>query len=521
MRLVAQAVPREGQDLGPWLDALKKGLTSADRQLGGRLPGYEDETTPPILSDRDGRFVVRGIGRERMVRLQVSGETIASEQFEVVTRSMKPLAPPPGSNGHTEVFGEDFTYQAAPTKPIVGTVRDAVTGKPLAGVHLELSRHNFVVTQTDAEGTFRLVGMPKQTVPNEKESIRNRLVAVPSVDQPYFDNWVDIPQTAGPEPVRLDIKLRRGLWITGRVTEKVTGKGVSARVNYFPYRSNPFVNVDEWRNLLRLQSGDPWLQFTRPDGTYRVVGLPGRGIVGVRATRWQYLPGVGASEIPGMDKNRRFPDTMGPADARWDNALTEINPAPGAESVACDLALDPGGKVRITFVDGAGKPVEDTFLLHLAPGITVAAARPDSTLEIAGLAPKESRTYQITQWQKKIAKIFSFEYDDKASHPLTITLEPCATVRGRLVDEEGRPVKNVQVFASAVQDGREKFTLYPFGPVTDADGRFVIENLAAGCDSYKISAMHPQLDPPTVAEKVAFAPGKTIDLGEIKLRWPR
>ncbi|HEV3299321.1 MAG TPA: M56 family metallopeptidase [Planctomycetaceae bacterium] len=519
VRVVAQAVPREGQDLGPWLDALKKGLTSADRQLGGRLPGYEEEATPPILSDQDGRFVVRGIGRERMMRLQVSGETIASEQFEVVTRSMKPLAPPPGSNGHTEVFGEDFTYQAAPTKPIGGTVRDAVTGKPLAGVHLELRRHNFVVTQTDAEGTFRLVGMPKQTDANEKEGIPNRLVAVPNVDQPYFDNWVDIPQTAGLEPVRLDIKLRRGLWITGRVTDKVTGKPLSATVHYFPYASNQFVNKDEWRNFERVN--DEPHRVTRPDGTYGIVGLPGRAIVGVRAGGGMYLKGVGASEIPGMDKNGRFPTTLGSANAGFEHALKEINPPPGAESVACDLALDPGGKVRITFVDGAGKPVEDTFLLHLEPGVAVAAARPDSTFEIAGLAPKESRTYQITQWQRKIAKLFSFDYDDKASHPLTITLEPCATVRGRLLDEEGRPVKNVQVFASAEQNGSERFTLYPFGPITDADGRFVIENLAAGCDSYKISAMHPQLDPPTVAEKVAFAPGRTIDLGDIKLRWPR
>jgi hypothetical protein len=344
-------------------------------------------------------------------------------------------------------------------------------------------------------------------------------LAVPNVDQPYFDNWIDIPQTAGPEPVRLDIKLRRGLWITGRVTDKVTGKPLSATVHYFPYASNQFVNKDEWRNFERVN--DEPHRVTRPDGTYGIVGLPGRAIVGVRAGGGMYLKGVGASEIPGMDKNGRFPTTLGSANAGFEHALKEINPPPGAESVACDLALDPGGKVRITFVDGAGKPVEDTFLLHLEPGVAVAAARPDSTFEIAGLAPKESRTYQITQWQRKIAKLFTFDYDDKASNVLTIKLEPCATVRGRLLDEEGSPLKDVQVFAEAIRNGRAMFTLYPFGPVTDADGHFAIENLAAGCDSYKIQALEPQRGFVTVAEKISFAPEKTIDLGEIKLHWPR
>jgi hypothetical protein len=361
--------------------------------------------------------------------------------------------------------------------------------------------------------------MPKETVPvpDDQPWNRNRLVVVRNPDQPYFGNEVDIPQTAGLDPVTLDIKLKRGLWITGRVTDKVTGKPISAIVHYFPYVSNPFVTKDEWRRINEQSH-----RVTRSDGTYRIVGLPGRAIVGVRASQMMYLPGVGASEIPGMDKKGRFPNTLGPtADANWESALKEINPPPGTESVVCDLVLDPGGKVRITLVDGAGKPVEDGDFLHVEPGFAVMWGRRDSPFEIAGLAPKESRTYQVTQWQRKIAKVFTFDYDDKASNALTITLEPCATVRGRLLDEGGSPLKNVQVYASGIRKNRATFDLYPFGPVTDADGRFVIENLAAGCDSYKISAMHPQLDPPTVAEKVAFAPGKTIDLGEIKLRWPR
>jgi hypothetical protein len=513
--------PREGEDLGPWLDAMK-GLNSHSR-IGGQLPGYEDETSPPVVSDADGRFVVRGIGPERVVRLQVSGETIATAQFEVVTRQITPIARTADIEALSLVFGKDFTYQAAPTKPIVGTVRDALTGKPLAGVRLELRRHDFIATQTEAFGKFRLVGMPKTTVPAEKMRSRDRLVAVPNLEQPYFGSEVDIPGTAGLDPVTIDIKLKRAFWITGRVTDKVTGKPVPARVHYFPYGSNPFVNADEWPLLEGWRPTDESRQVTRPDGTYRIRGLPGRGIVGATALSLSYLSGVGASEIPGMDKDGQFPTLRNPfpADAHRQHALKAINSPPGNDSVACDLTLDPGGKVRLTLVDGAGKPVADSYLVYSDRVRNVMGRESDSAFDITGLAPKESRTYVISQGQRKIAKFFTLEYDGKPSSALTITLEPVATVQGRLVDEEGSPLKHVEVRATAMRNGKRMLDLFPFSGHTDADGHFACGTLAAGCDSYRLIAYQSGGRFGTVAEKVAITPGKTIDLGEVKFREQR
>ncbi len=514
-----QAMPREGEDLVPWLDAVTKGLTSADSKLGGRLPGYEEETSPPIVSDRDGRFLVRGIGPERVVQLQVRGETIASAQFEVVTRSIKPLATAAGAFRRTQVFGKDFTYQAEPTKPIVGTVRDAVTGQPLAGIRLDLGQYDFIGTQTDAEGKFRLVGVPKATGPDAK--LLHWLVAVPEFDQPYFATQVDIPQTTGLEPVTLDIKLKRGLMITGRVTDQVTGKAVQAQLKYFPYASNPFVNKEEWRKLEAVRTRGASQGVTQADGTYHLVGFPGRAIVGATTFTLGYRRGVGASEIPGMTKDGRFP-TLGnpmPADAHREYALKEINPAPGAASVACDLALDSSGKLRLTVVDRAGKPVDDSYFVYSsAPaGSTMHGWPSEATFDVEGLAPKESRTFVIAQAQRKIAKLFTLAYDDKPARELTITLEPCATVRGRLVDEDGSPVKNLGIRASATRDGRAVLELSPLATETDADGRFEC-NLAGGCDTYEIYADDPgRRGFVTVAEKVTFSPGKTIDLGEVRI----
>jgi hypothetical protein len=337
---------------------------------------------------------------------------------------------------------------------------------------------------------------------------------------PYFASEVDIPETAGLEPVTIEIKLKRGLWITGRVTDKATGKPVRAQVQYFPYASNPFVDKDEWRKLETLKKGGPQ-GATRADGTYRLPGFPGRAIVGVTTFTGGYRRGAGASEIPGIDKNGFFP-TLGnpmPANTRRQNALKEINLPPGAESAACDLALDSSGKVRLTVVDVAGKPVDDAYFAYSGSpaGSTMLGWPGDATFDVESLAPQETRTFVIAQAQRKIARLFTLADDEKPASEMTIKLEPCATVRGRLLDEDGSPVKNVGVRASAIRNGRAVLELFPLETETNADGRFEC-NLPVGGENYTIDAYRAKGGFVTVARNVPFSPEKTIDLGEIKIK---
>ena len=56
------------------------------------MPGYEDDAQPKIVTDHDGRFTVNGIGVDRVARLGLRGEAIAYAQFNVVARTMKPIA---------------------------------------------------------------------------------------------------------------------------------------------------------------------------------------------------------------------------------------------------------------------------------------------------------------------------------------------------------------------------------------------------------------------------------------------
>ena len=86
---------------------------------------------------------------------------------------------------------------AAPTRPIEGIVRDVDTGAAIAGAAIrsykladsEVSNTDIVHTNSDAQGRFRLVGMPP--------GAGNEVVIAPPIDQPYLPlAWLaDKPRT--------------------------------------------------------------------------------------------------------------------------------------------------------------------------------------------------------------------------------------------------------------------------------------------------------------------------------------
>ncbi len=104
-------------------------------------------------------------------------------------------------------------------------------------------------------------------------------------------------------------------------------------------------------------------------------------------------------------------------------------------------------------------------------------------------------------------------YDAKAARrPVTVKLEPYATIKGRLLDEEGMPLKFVNVGVVARGDN---YVLPPWrnGVESQADGRFVVSNVAAGAEYYEVLA--DGFDEP-IAKKLSVSAGQTIDLGDIK-----
>ncbi|HZY85907.1 MAG TPA: sigma-70 family RNA polymerase sigma factor, partial [Gemmataceae bacterium] len=237
-----EAAPKE--DLGPWLEAVraKKGPSwELNKRYFGQFTGALALT---VTTDAAGRFRLAGIGRDRRVTAQIAGPAIAVQELHILTRPGKPLhlvdsEDTPRLRKATTYYGADFRHVAAPSKPVVGVVRDKDTKKPLAGVTVQSYKlaNNPVpgvkVAQavTDAEGRYRLDGLPK--------GAGNKIVAVPGHDRPYPVSFRDVPDSPGLGPVTVDIELKRGVWVEGKITDKLTGKPAKAYLEYFALSDNP------------------------------------------------------------------------------------------------------------------------------------------------------------------------------------------------------------------------------------------------------------------------------------------
>ncbi len=125
-------------------------------------------------------------------------------------------------------YGADCTIAVAPTRPIEGFVRDVETKEPIRGAvvtaavlsNANMTLDGLITAETDAQGHYRLTGLPKETGKGHK------LAVYPPLDQPYFiTRDMEVPARPGFDVVHRDIAPRRGTWVTGKVAL------ISRRVN--------------------------------------------------------------------------------------------------------------------------------------------------------------------------------------------------------------------------------------------------------------------------------------------------
>ena len=169
---------RRDDDLTAWRTAAKADKAdyySARMKTPHSMNGPQVRSlVRPAATDADGRFTMRGIGRGRIAELLVEGPGVESARIFARTEAGEPIVLPrerrsPDLGDYT-YHPAEFTHVAGPSVPIEGVVRDAATKQPLAGVTVKSqARHgelingwgqDFVRAVTDAEGRYRLAGLP-------------------------------------------------------------------------------------------------------------------------------------------------------------------------------------------------------------------------------------------------------------------------------------------------------------------------------------------------------------------------
>jgi hypothetical protein len=232
-------------------------------------------------TDKDGRFEFRNVGAERLAVLRLGGAGVTELEAYVATRMgldpkeynkavVKNARAGFGSGKpRWQLYGPDCGVVVEREKLIRGQVTELGTGKPRPGVHVILSRSGSDLLPvplgawTDKDGRYELHGAHKS----------NRyMVEVSSNPADGFmacQVWAE--DSTGYDPLTINLGVKKGIVVTGRMLDRDTGKPVAGFVMIGVPQGNPFL-----KDYPKFDSS-AWfpIQSTDAEGRFRTVAIPG------------------------------------------------------------------------------------------------------------------------------------------------------------------------------------------------------------------------------------------------------
>ena len=135
----------------------------------------------------------------------------------------------------------EFTHVTSPSKPVVGNITDADTGKPIAGVLVSAwrdigiygvpSENKNIYATTDAQGHYRLEGI--------EPSRPKELVVTPPDGSPYLADGDTVTVKLDDPELTKNFQLRQGVLVRGRAVDDRTGEGIPGTIRYHAYPDEP------------------------------------------------------------------------------------------------------------------------------------------------------------------------------------------------------------------------------------------------------------------------------------------
>jgi protocatechuate 3,4-dioxygenase beta subunit len=487
------------------------------------------------VTDADGRFTLPGIGRDRCPLLTVSARGKGSQVCIVVVR---PDFQPAGGNATgSPVLGPEFTLPLTPAVPVSGVVRDAAK-KPLAGVRVrgqvDLSDSDLngwlvlpdLETVTDAEGRYVLDGLPKA-----KKYV---FLADPKPGEPSTHHFVVHDDGApGIAPVTVDFDLPRGVVLTGRITDMKTGKPVRGCVFYRPLWSNKWVEEHPGYDSPGL---GPWYadaqNWTDADGRFTLTVVPGPGILhaqvlGHDTERDYALARLAPEDDTDEIVHKQFGEFktfktsgqgggFGPMNL---NAYRVLRIPADARTFNSDVTVDPGVDRVVKIVGPDGQPVSGAWVLNERSLGGFSEPLRGSEFTAFALDPEHPRRIYAQHDGKKLAGFVAL--DGKEAGPVVLQLEATATLTGRVVDGEGKPLAGYRVEPDyddaeigILLNTRRMYGTTPV--VTAADGTFRLEHIPAGLSVRLHATKKSGESLGHTTPKRTLKAGQTLDLGDWK-----
>jgi len=509
------------ENLDGWLKAVANGeavWTAAKhvpKQIDPRLIGVSETVT----TDVDGNFTISSVGRERRVRFHAYGNGIAFENFQVATRAMPTLTwEESGRPDSTSmVYGSEFTLTGRPSRTVKGAVTDEQTGEPLAGVDVALEQVAgsntsglwLLPTKTDELGRFTLDGMPKGE--------GNGLLLRPTDDQPYFMREIDVPDPDGIDPISMEVKLHRGVWIEGSVVDSRSREPVSGvRVHYLPFLTNKYAS-----ELPEFDSGNvdgPQNRFqTDANGRYRLVGLPGPAIMGFESIHKHYRSGTGIEKLTApKDEFGQLQTFLNPGQpsSRWPSSVVQIDIDSQTRVVQLDAELDPGDTIRASVFDESNQWLTGGILTSNSSGYDRFITIKDEPVDVVNFAPNEKRVLVVRHERRNLGVVHHITPAEIAAGSVRLTVQQCAKISGRLI-HDGKPLTGISITPNVLPGGDISTSLET--TTTDENGHFEC-TLPPGC-KYEIRLEGVEGVPfgTRVEKEIEVSSGEALNLGSLEL----
>lgn len=498
------------------------------------------------VTDREGRFELSGVGAERLVSVNISAPGLVSEDLEIINREGFDAEPynkaaqaamlpqMRTARRFSGLTSPVFEHVAEAELVIRGIVFTGAERKPLVRVGVSSQGrgiNNPISAQTDENGRFELRGL------------RRSQDAAVSVYGPQGSNLLfrslSLDLAPGQTVVEVEIEMKEGVYVEGRVFDQATGRGVRSSVQFVPLPGNK--NAEQ-QGPVRQLAGNP----TEDDGHFRMLVIPGPGVLMAQMQRSP--PGFlragnqlgDIKPIPyrqasfSEEDSKRVP-TMGDDDDRWfagvenrrvpltmQNAVKVIDLLPGSEGTTFDLPLDPGKTATIMIEDEHGQPVTDAVVGGLADSGPSTLRITEATCTVYALGADRPRRVCVLQPQRHLAGSVTLTGDEQG--PEAVRLSPTASIVGRALDPDGEPLADallqIVYLRRSVWDAFSMAMRDQTPLKTDADGRFQIDNVPPG---ERLTLSFRQGDkffggPRITDEKQQLKSGETLDLGEFKAK---
>ena len=273
----------------------------------------------------------------------------------------------------------------------------------------------------------------------------------------------------------------------------------------------------------------PQLYASTGGETFLLTVPPGQGMI-VAKVRGKLAP-YPAARLDPADRGKVVVKGEGqatfgiPLSIYHSYRLVDLPPGDGTAAIDLDVTAVPCRRGQI--VGAPGRALTGVKALGLSSDRYTVQTVEGSVFEIRGLTAEESRVVELRNEELGLAGAATVSGSGPADQPVIVELARCGALSGRILDEDGIPLRGAKVTAAVLREA----SILPADPAfrpregeADREGCFRIDGLTPLLDVRILfeDPNHParryESKPVKDLGRLAVKPGEVRDLGDIRVR---